>query len=132
VIYLDTSAVLKTVFVENHSDAMAAYVRDNDAYGFVSSVLLAVELRRAVQRIDPRALPRADLELTRMTLVGLSEPVVETAGRFPDPCLRSLDAIHVATALLLRDELSALVSYDKRLVSAAVAGGLPAVSPGEA
>jgi hypothetical protein len=111
---------------------MAAYVRDNDADGFVSSVLLSLELRRAVQRIDPRALPRADLELTRVTLVGLSGPVIETAGRFPDPGLRSLGAIHIATALLLRDELSALVSYDERLVSAAVAGGLPAVSPGEA
>jgi uncharacterized protein len=130
VIYLDTSALLKTVFVEEHSPAMGAYVRGNDAAGFVSSVLLSVEMRRAVQRINPRYLPKADLELHRIALVGLSDAVVEAAGRFPDPGLRSLDAIHVATALLLRDELSAVVSYDKRMVAVAHSEGLPVVSPG--
>jgi uncharacterized protein len=130
VIYLDTSALLKTVFTEEHSPALTAYIQENDADGFVSSVLLAVELRRAVRRIDPRALPTADVELQRVALVSLSDPVVETASRFPDPGLRPLDAIHVATALLVREELAAVVSYDKRMAAVARSEGLPVVSPG--
>jgi uncharacterized protein len=130
VIYLDTSALLKTVFMAEHSSALADYIRANDAGGYVSSVLLSVELRRAVQRISPRQLPKADVELHRVALVALSDAVVETAGRFPDPGLRTLDAIHVATALLVREELTAVVSYDKRMVAVAHAEGLPVVSPG--
>jgi predicted nucleic acid-binding protein len=129
VIYLDTSALLKTVFAEEHSPALKAYIQDNDAAGFISSVLLTVEMRRAVQRINPRYLPKADVELHRVSLVGLSDAVVENASRFPDPGLRSLDAIHVATALLIRKELTAVVSYDKRMVAAAQSEGLPVVSP---
>ena len=128
-IYLDTSALLKTVFAEEHSPALVAYIQDNDADGFVSSVLLTVEMRRAVQRIDPRYLPKADVELSRVSQVELSAAVVENASRFPDPGLRSLDAIHVATALLVRDELTAVVSYDKRMVAVAQSEGLPVVSP---
>ena len=107
-IYLDTSALLKTVFVDEHSPALKDYIRGMDADGFVSSVLLTVELRRAVRRIDPRLLPKADVELVRVSQVELSAAVVERASRFPDPGLRSLDAIHVATALLVRDELTAV------------------------
>lgn len=128
-IYLDTSALLKTVFMEEHSPALVAYIQDNDADGFVSSVLLTVEMRRAVQRINPRYLPKADVELNRVALVTLSDAIVEYASRFPDPGLRSLDAIHVATALLVRKELTAVVSYDERMVAVAQSEGLPVVSP---
>lgn len=129
-IYLDTSALIKTVFAEEHSRALKDYIQENDAAGFVSSVLLTVEMRRAVQRIDPRSLPKADVELYRVALVSLSDPVVEKASRFPDPGLRSLEAIHVATALLVREELTAVVSYDKRMVAVARSEGLTVVSPG--
>ena len=131
-IYLDTSALLKSIFVETHSDALQAYVREHDAEGFVSSVLLSIETRRAVQRIDPHSLPQADLELSRVGQVALADAVVEAAGRFPDPRLRSRDAIHLATALLLREELTALVSYDTQMLAAAESQRLPAVSPGDA
>ena len=55
--------------------------------------------------------------------------MVEAASRFPSPGLRSLDAIHLATALLLREEVTSFVSYDKRLLAAAQAERLPVVSP---
>ena len=55
--------------------------------------------------------------------------VLETASRLPDPMLRTLDAIHVATALLIRDDLDVLVSYDHRMLAAAAARGLPTASP---
>jgi predicted nucleic acid-binding protein len=74
-------------------------------------------------------LPRVDLLLSRVSQVELSAAVVETASRFPDPGLRSLAAIHVATALLVRTELTAVVSYDKRMIAVAQSEGLPVVSP---
>ena len=55
--------------------------------------------------------------------------VVESASRLPDPMLRSLDAIHLATALVLREDLEALVTYDERLADAAGAHGLTVASP---
>lgn len=129
-IYLDTSALLKTVFAEEHSAALTAYIRQHDAGGFVSSILLTVEMRRAVQRSDSRSLQRVDLLLMGVSQVELSAAVVERASRLPDPGLRSPGAIHVATALLVRDELSAVVSYDERMVAVARSEGLPVVSPG--
>jgi predicted nucleic acid-binding protein len=132
VIYVDTSALLKQVLVEPESVALHDYLEQRRTEGLVSSILLTVEMRRAVQRGNPRLLPRVDLLLARVGQVDLSAPVTETASRFPDPGLRSLGAIHVATALLLRDELTAVVSYDKRMVAAAHSEGLPVVSPGDA
>lgn len=127
-IYLHTSALLKLVREEEHSDAFRTYLTQRPDPA-VSSVLLAIETRRAVQRNTPELLPRADLVLGRVNLVGLNDAVVESAGRLPDPGLRSLDAIHVATALLLGDEVSVLVAYDKRMVAAAEAQGLPVATP---
>lgn len=127
-IYLDTSALLKLVREEEHSDAFRGYLAQRPDPA-VSSVLVALETRRAVQRNTPELLPRADLVLGRVNLVGLNDAVVESAGRLPDPGLRSLDAIHVATALLLGDEVSVLVAYDKRMLAAAEAYGLPIASP---
>jgi predicted nucleic acid-binding protein len=130
VIYVDTSALLKEVLTEPESAALRDYLEHHASESLVSSILLTVEMRRAVHRTNPRLLPRTDLLLARVTQVDLSAPVVETASRFPDAALRSLDAIHVATALLVREELTAVVSYDKRMVAAAHSEGLPVVSPG--
>jgi uncharacterized protein len=55
--------------------------------------------------------------------------VLESASRLPDPMLRTLDAIHVATALLIRDDLDVLVTYDQRMLAAAAAHGVPTASP---
>ena len=74
-------------------------------------------------------MPRTDLLLGEMTLVELTPSLLESAGRLPDPMLRSLDAVHVATALLLRDELDVVISYDKRMLAAAAAHGLPIAAP---
>lgn len=126
-IYLDTSAVLKLILVESGSAAAAAFVGDRT--DFVSSALLAVEARRGALRNDPTVLPRVDLFLSRVDMVGISDAVIESASRLPDPTLRSLDAIHLATALLVRDELDVLLSYDERLLAAAEAHGIPVAAP---
>lgn len=129
-IYLDTSAFLKTVVDEPQSQALQTYLERVDGPAFVSSSLLAVEARRGVLRNRPARLPRVDMALSRVTLLDVSGQVIESAGRLPDPRLRSLDAIHLATALLIRDDLHVLLTYDDRLAAAARTHGLTTASPG--
>ena len=131
-IYLDTSAFVKLIWAEPESDALARYIAQRASTPLVSSSLLTVETRRAVQREDPSALARADLLLTRIGRIGMTLSLVESASRLPDRSLRSLDAIHLATALVLRDDLHAVVTYDKRLAAVAEAHHLPVDSPGVA
>lgn len=126
-IYVDTSALLKLVLPEAESAAVDAYVADAV---LVSSNLLVVEARRGTLRRSPRRLPRLDIVLTRVEMIEMSPAVIESASRLPDPMLRSLDAIHLATALIVRDELDAVLTYDDRLAAAAASHGLTVESPG--
>ncbi len=130
-IYLDTSAFLKTLFEEPESDALCGYLGEAPASELVSSALLSVETRRSLIRLRSTILPRADLALARVSQIDVSPAVLESAGRLPDPMLRSLDAIHLATALLIRDAVEALVTYDARLADAARAHGLAVAAPAE-
>lgn len=125
-IYLDTSAFLKTVWAESESAALLQAIGDSPT---VSSALLTVETRRSTIRVDPARLPRADLLLGEVTQIGLTDAVLESASRLPDPLLRPLDAIHLATALLLGDELDVLMTYDVRLATAARNQRIPTASP---
>ena len=127
-IYVDTSALLKLLWVEQGSAEMADFVADRT--DLTSSSLVVVEMRRGTARADSSALPRADVLLTRVALVAVSDAVLESASRLPDPRLRSLDAIHLATALMLVEELEVLLSYDDRLLDAAAAHDLPVAAPG--
>jgi predicted nucleic acid-binding protein len=129
VIYLDTSAFVKLVRGERETPALASFLRERPDAPLVSSALLVVETRRAVLREDPGQLPRADLLLTRIDQVDITRPVLEAASRLPDPALRSLDAIHLATALQLHRELEAVVTYDSRLAAAARRQELPVATP---
>lgn len=127
-IYFDTSAFVKLVWQEAESGALWAYVTQRRDDIHVSSALLAIEVRRAALR-SGLSLPRADLALERIGLIDIGPAVVEHAGRLPDPALRSRDAIHLATALMVASELEAFVTYDKRLAAAASATGLVAIEP---
>lgn len=129
-IYLDTSAFVKLIWAEPESDALSRFLARRPATTLVSSNLLTVEARRAVQREDPSALARADLLLTRIGHLGVTASLIESASRLPDRSLRSLDAIHLATALLLREDLDVVLTYDKRLATAVDGYGIPVDSPG--
>lgn len=126
-IYVDTSALLKLIKSEAGSEAVAAFLHDETE--LVSSALLAVEARRGAMRNAPEKLPRLDILLTRVDMVEISGPVIESASRLPDPLLRSLDAIHLATALLIREEVDVLLTYDARLAQAARAHGIATAAP---
>jgi predicted nucleic acid-binding protein len=129
-IYVDTSALLKLIKTdEAEGPALRAYLAAADEPRLVSSALLAVEARRGVLRGRPDGLPAIDLLLAEVAQVDISDAVVESASRLPDPLLRSLDAIHLATALLIRDDVETVLTYDARLREAADAHGLPTAAP---
>lgn len=128
-IYFDTSAFVKLVWQEPESVALWNYLvaRPNDQH--VSSALLAIEARRAALRGGGGLLPRVDLVLERIGLIDMVGAVVESASRIPEPALRSLDAIHLATALMLGTDLGVFLSYDKRLAAVATVSGIPVAAP---
>lgn len=126
-IYLDTCALTKVVEPEPESLALYGWlVEQQDAW--VSSVLVEVELIRVVRRARPEALPTALSLLRALDIMPLDQPIVARAQQLLDPGLRSLDAIHLATALEI-GEIAAFVTYDQRLVKAAEEHGLPVRVP---
>lgn len=130
-IYLDTSAFVKMVREEAGTPSLHRFLAERAGVLLVSSALLTVETRRAIQREDPSLLPRTDLLLTRVGRVEIGHSIIDAAGRLPGATLRSLDAIHLATALLLRDDLKTFLTYDGRLAAAAADQGLPVAAPGD-
>ena len=128
-IYLDTSAFVKLIRGERETSALQAFLRERPGAPLVSSALLVVETRRAILRQAPDQLARADLLLTRIDQVDITRAVLEAASRLPDPELRSLDAIHLATAVQLDQDLEALVTYDSRLAAGAGRQKLPVATP---
>lgn len=128
-IYLDTSAFVKLVWREPESSALWHYLVDRSRHSHVSSVLLAVEARRAALRAGGALLPRVDLALDRVGLIAISEAVIDSASRIPEPSLRSLDALHLATAIMLGADLDVFISYDKRLTATATSSGIAVAAP---
>ncbi len=96
----------------------------------MTSDLTRTELARAVRRVDTGLSVRAQQVLDAFVLLGVTSAVCDAAGRLEPSTLRSLDAIHLASALQLGDELDALVTYDERLAVAADAYGVTVVTPG--
>jgi predicted nucleic acid-binding protein len=127
VAYLDASALMKSVLEEDESEslrqALGAYSRH------ASSRVVVVEVLRGVSRRDPSKEPLARRVLGSLVLIGLSGRILVTAATLNPPALRSLDALHVASALRLGRSLAAFVSYDERQLEAASALGLPTDSP---
>jgi predicted nucleic acid-binding protein len=127
--YADTSAVIKLLAEESHSRAFAAFYDGRTDAEWVSSALLRIELTRVVTRAMPALLPDARDLLSAFSYIAIDNDVVEGAMNEPDRGLRSLDAIHLATARILSGDLSAIVSYDDRLLKAAADAGLGTESP---
>ena len=127
--YADTSAVIKLLVEESHSKAFAAFYDTHADAEWVSSALLRIELTRAVTRAMPALLPDARDLLLAFSFVAIDDDIVDGAMNEPDRGLRSLDAIHLATARVLGEDLDAIVSYDDRLLKPATDAGLPTASP---
>jgi predicted nucleic acid-binding protein len=127
--YLDTSALVKLVVAEPETEALRAWLADTDSE-WVSSDLARTELMRAVRRSTPDRLVRAREVLDSLILLGVTTSIFDAAGRLDPLVLRTLDAVHLAAALDLGDDLEAIVTYDGRLAEAAGANGIATVAPG--
>jgi predicted nucleic acid-binding protein len=127
VAYLDASALVKLALVEDESEALLDALPD--WHRRVSSRLVVVEMLRAVRRRDTAAEPVARNLLARMPLIAAGDRILAAAVQLQPAGLRTLDAVHLATALRLRNQLVAFVSYDTRQLEAAGSLGLPTASP---
>ncbi len=128
-IYIDTSALVKLLFEEPESTALANWLIEQYETPKVSSDLAIVELLRTCHRVDETLVPDARQLLEGIDLVPISRAIIETAASLTPCKLRSLDAIHLASALSLAEDLTDFAAYDLRLCSAAADAGLPVVSP---
>jgi uncharacterized protein len=136
VIYFDTSALLKLAHEEAETGALVEWLNSRTGEFHVSSVIIEVEAARALRRNDPAALAALPGLLAKIGRIELDQTVRATASAYERPGLRSLDAIHLATAQLMNANsgipLTAFVSYDRRLSETARAIGFTSVSPGQA
>lgn len=125
-LYLDTSATARLLIEEPESKALGDFLRSARTQ-LVTSRVGVVELRRIGRRIDAGA-DRADALAASLVVVELNE-MIERQAITIDPGLRSLDAIHLATALVAADSIDGFVCYDVRLAAAATALGLAVLAP---
>jgi uncharacterized protein len=127
-IYLDPAAV-KLAHAEAESPALRAWLDDRAETGWVSSVLTEIESFRALARCAPAAVSRLPAVLDQIELIDLDPPIRTLARTVRPAAVRKLAAIHLGTALHARGALTSFVTYDKRLLDAAAAAGLPVASP---
>lgn len=140
-LYLDTSALTKLVVHEDETDALRSFLVERADERLVTSALARTELRRAALRfadrrdVTPEQAQEVANEVTmllrRLDLVRVGYDVLDRAGAQPPPQLRSLDAIHLATAVRLGSQVHAAVVYDRRLADAMRHAGLAVAAPGE-
>lgn len=130
-IYLDSSALMKLIRREAESQALADWLNARREVPVVSSELARVEVVRATRRVGGAAAAHARAVVDDLDLVPLDRGVQDVACDVDGPLLRSLDALHLASALVLGADLASFVAYDRRLLDAARAAGLPIESPGQ-
>ena len=127
-LYLESSAAAKLLTIEAETPALERYLDDlaPDKTTLWASVLLETELRRLAvrERVDQTLVTGL---LNGVNLLEPSRRLFRDAGLLPGPALRSLDALHVMTALTA--DVDVVLSYDRRLVEAARSVGLECVSP---
>lgn len=133
-IYLDSAAVVKLVRAEAGTADLVQWLGDRSSVPLVSSSLVEVEVPRALRRSAPQGLAGVPSVLTRLYRLEIDSTVRAIAAGYPEASLRSLDAIHLATAQILAaspgSAFVAFVTYEKRLLAAAQSIGLPIASPG--
>jgi predicted nucleic acid-binding protein len=135
-LYLDTSALMKLIVDEDESAALREELARWDDERFATSALARVELPRAVTRAVPQAsiddaLAVVAAILESMRIIPLTDQVIVLAAGVGPPVLRSLDAVHLASALVASpgNVLPVLCGYDQRLQAAGRERGFLAVSP---
>lgn len=128
-IYLDSCALVKLAVEETESAALRAWLAERPEVPRLSSGVIRVEVPRSIMRIQPGAVLQARSVVAKTRRIAISPEILEVAAMLQPASLRSLDAVHLASAFVVHDRLTAFVSYDKRLLDAAEAAGLPIASP---
>lgn len=128
-IYYDSSALLKLVLHQRESEDFQRWYEARQRVVAVSSSLALVEVVRAVGQDGPAMKERARAVLAGLDLMPMTYDLLGEAGELGHS-VRSLDAIHLVSAIRLKRDLQAFVAYDKRLLQAAEEAGLPIASPG--
>lgn len=126
VAYLDSSALVKLIAIEPETAALRAELQNWPQR--TSSLLAAVEVTRAAMRLGSAALALAPRVLAGVRLLAI-DPVVPAAATIGGGSLRSLDAIHLATAVGIAHQIGLVITYDHRMLTEAVALGLVASAP---
>jgi predicted nucleic acid-binding protein len=125
--YIDSSAIVKLVIAEPESRSLRRYLTRRRP--LVSSALARTEVARALLPSGPEAVARGEEALRRIQLLRVTDRVLEEAGRLEPAELRSLDAIHLASAAQLAPAVKRIVTYDGRMAEAAKAAGWSVASP---
>ena len=129
-IYLDSSALVKLAMTEPESAALVRWLAERVDQPLVSSALYRAEVPRAVWQAEPGALPRSYKLIKRLARIALSADVLDNSATLPPQELSPAQAIHLASALAVKRDLTAFVAYDEDLLAAAKDAGLPVASPG--
>jgi predicted nucleic acid-binding protein len=127
--YVDTSAVARLVVREPQTATLRRWLGRHDE-SLVSSDITRTELIRATRRVAPDRVREARAVLDAIVLARVTPEICDVAALLDPAALRSLDAIHLATALMLGDELDGIVVYDNRLREAVTSVGIETISPG--
>ena len=127
-LYLDSSAFVKVLIAEPESGALREFLSTRPERR-VSSAILRTEALRAVRHLGPDALATVRNGVRNVDLVAIDDRILDAAGVLEPRILRTLDAIHVATALSIGDDLVEIVTYDDRMAEAARLLGLQTTSP---
>jgi predicted nucleic acid-binding protein len=129
-LYLDSSALVKLIQAEPESGALRQYLRRHSRDPRVTSTLARVEVVRAVAPGGPHAVAQARRQLARLHHVPMDRRLLDQASALaPGTLLRSLDAIHLASALFLGSDLAGVVTYDGRMADDARSLNLAVESP---
>lgn len=127
-VYLDSSAFVKLAVEEPETGALRAFLAERDGRR-VSSALLRTESLRAVRQLGGDVLSTVREGLRRVDLVAIDDRILDAAGTLEPRVLRTLDAIHLATALAVGDDLETVVTYDERMAEGTRLLGLPTAAP---
>jgi predicted nucleic acid-binding protein len=125
--YVDSSAIVKLVVAEPESKALRRYLSRRQP--LVSSALARAEVARALLPSGPEAATRGEEALRRIQLLRINDRVLREAGLMEPADLRSLDAIHLASARHLGPSVKQIVTYDERMAQAARASGWSVAAP---
>lgn len=126
-VYLDTSALVKLVVIEKESRALRTFLRHEPEQ--FSCAIARTELLRAVHRGGSAAIEDARRVLRSVHLIRLGDALLDAAGLLDPVNMRSLDAIHLAAAAVIAPEVTAVVTYDKRMAEGAALLGFSVASP---